>query len=156
MPLLMKLLHVITAFWFVAGLLGRTIAQWEAARVNDIHKVSTFMILAGRFEKLMVIPGSLAVLAFGLITAWVAQWPLLTVNWLSVSTILYLSLIPIIPLIFLPKGKIFEAALEDALKQGKVTPALTAAFFDRTVAAAHIYELAVIVIVIILMVAKPF
>jgi uncharacterized membrane protein len=158
MPLLMKLFHVITAFWFIAGLLGRTITMRQAARTSDVRMLATLVALAGRFENLMVIPGSMAVLGFGLVTAWLQGWPLLgaSSNWLFISTLLVLSMIPIIILIFVPRGKIFGKALEDAQVQGIVTPQLQAAFADRYVTAAHVYELASTLVVIILMVAKPF
>src|SRR5436190_1361768 len=105
MPLFMKFLHVITAFWFIAGLLGRTLTMWQAAKADDVRMVKLLVGLAGYFEHWMVRPGSLAVLGFGLVTAWLQNWPLLStsaglrVNWIWVSTLLYLSIIPIIALI---------------------------------------------------------
>ena len=50
----------------------------------------------------------------------------------------------------------FAAALAEATTQGRVTERLTAAFHDRTVFAAHVYEVAAIVVVFILMITKPF
>jgi hypothetical protein len=57
---LMKFLHVITAFWFIAGLLGRTVTMWQAARIRDVQMVKTLVQLSRYFENWMVIPGSLA------------------------------------------------------------------------------------------------
>jgi hypothetical protein len=50
----------------------------------------------------------------------------------------------------------FAAALADATERGIVTPELRAAFADRLVAAARTYEVVVIVVVVALMVLKPF
>ncbi len=50
----------------------------------------------------------------------------------------------------------FEQALQDAVSQGMVTAWLTAAFHDRVVYAAHVYELASVALIIFLMIAKPF
>jgi hypothetical protein len=61
-----------------------------------------------------------------------------------------------ISLVFLPRGKVFEAALQDAVAHGQVTSRLTAAFNDRVVAAGHIYELVGVAVIVYLMVAKPF
>ena len=72
------------------------------------------------------------------------------------SLVLYLSLIPQIPLIFIPRGRIFDAALADARQRGSVTPELTAAFHDRGVAFARTYEVVVVGIIVALMVLKPF
>jgi uncharacterized membrane protein len=162
MTLFVKFLHVITAMWFIGGLLGRTLTMWQASRTRDVLMVSTLVRLGGYFERWMVIPGSFAVLGFGLVTAWLARWPLLgslqgiPSNWLLVSTVLYLSMIPLIRFVFLPRGKVFEQALTSALALGSVTSELSAAFRDRVVGAAHVYELATVVLITWLMVAKPF
>jgi hypothetical protein len=78
------------------------------------------------------------------------------VNWLLVSLVLYLSLVPLIVGVFLPRGRVFDRVLQDARAQGRVTPALAVAFADPVVAAAHAWELLVIGLVIALMVTKPF
>ena len=57
---------------------------------------------------------------------------------------------------FLPRGRVFEAALEEAEAAGVVTDALRQAWSDPVVRAAHIYELTVVTIVLVLMLAKPF
>jgi hypothetical protein len=101
-------------------------------------------------------------LLFGLGAAWVYGWPLLgvlqgsSINWLFVSLLLYLSLIPVIIFIFLPRGKIFGQRLADAQAQDTMTTELRAAMVDPVVRAAHIYEAVVIAVVIYLMVMKPF
>jgi hypothetical protein len=162
MPLFMKFLHVITAFWFIAGLIGRTLTMWQATKVDDVRMVKLLVGLGGYFERWMVRPGSLAVLGFGLATAWLQNWPLLGtpaglhVNWIWVSLALSLSMIPVIALVFIPRGKIFEAALSGALEQNQVTPELKASFRDRPVKLAHRYELIITVVIILLMVIKPF
>lgn len=157
-----KLLHVLSAFWFTAGLIGRWFTQSRSAAAADIRTVKDLGQLSGFFENRMVIPGSMVVLGLGLLTAWAEGAPLLgffegsRVNWLLASILLYLSLIPIIPLIFLPRGKVFARALDEASARGQVTPALTAAFRDPVVRVAHIYELVAVGAIIILMVTKPF
>lgn len=159
---LMKFLHVITAFWFIAGLFGRTVVMWQASKNTDISMVKLLVKVSSYFEFWMVRPGSLAVLGFGLVTAWLQRWPLLgslqgiQSNWLLLSTLLYLSGIPIIAFVFIPRGKLFDKVLNAALEQGSVTTDLTAAFHDRAVGIAHAYELITTVIIILLMVMKPF
>ena len=157
-----KLLHVLAAIWFISGLLGRWFTLGQAARTSNIQTVSDLVNLGGQFERRMVIPGSLAVLLLGLITAWLQGWPILgvlqggTSNWLLVSLVLFLIQIPLIPLVFLPRGKIFGEALTQAVAQGHVTGVLSAAFGDKTVFAAHVTELVGTFIIVVLMVAKPF
>src|SRR6478672_7834725 len=150
------LLHVATAFWFVAGLAGRDVSITRAARATDIASVQALIGAADVFDRFFVIPGSIAVLVAGLIAMAATHLRLADETWLLVALILLLSIIPLVPLVFLPRGKVFEAALGDAVTVGEVTPALRAAFADRAVAGARWYERIVIAVVIILMVTKPF
>ncbi len=78
------------------------------------------------------------------------------VDWLFVSLLVYNSVIPLVPFVFIPRGRLFGVALADADAAGEVTPALTAAFDDPVVGWAHIYEFVAIVTVFVLMITKPF
>jgi hypothetical protein len=159
---LFKLLHVAVAFWFIAGLIGRQLALSQAARISDVNVFAGLSDLAGRFDRLMVIPGSQVVFLIGLITGWAGGWPVLgfleggKANWVLASIVLFLSSLPSIPLIFLPSGKRFDEALKAARTQGEVTPALRAVITNRTVAMAHAYEMTVVALIVVLMVLKPF
>ena len=61
------LLHVAVAFWFVAGLIGRNLTLARARSRQQVRLVAELVGLAGRFERLMVVPGSFAVLLLGLV-----------------------------------------------------------------------------------------
>ncbi len=162
MPFLLKILHVFLAFWFVSGLIGRWVALSQAAASREIHTTIALVQVAGCFERWMVIPGSMAVLLLGILTGIAGGWPVLgflqsgRAQWLLVSLLLFLSIVALVPWIFLPKGKIFEQALQEALALGQVTNRLLDAFHDRTVRAAHIYELAAVAAIVFLMITKPF
>lgn len=157
-----KLLHVALALWFVAGLVGRTLALAEARRSSDIVVLSALARLAGRFDRLLVIPGSQAVLVSGLLAAWLEGFPLLgflqgaRANWLLVSLLLFVGITALVPTVFIPSGKVFDQALARAIKAASVTSELTAALNDHRVAWAHRTELLVISVIIVLMVLKPF
>jgi hypothetical protein len=157
----LNVLHVLTAFVLVTGILGRGLTLREAARASNVHVVEALVGLAGRFETMVRAP-FIAVLVLGLLAAWRTGWPILGAlqgggaNWILIALILYASVIPLIVWVFLPRGRIFEAALRDAVAQGRVTPALRRAFGDPLVAAAHAWELIVLGGIIVLMVAKPF
>ena len=156
--LLLKLLHILSVIWTVGGILGRWVVLTRAARADDMRSVTALVGAAGPFERLMAIPGSFAVLVTGLLTAWAQGRPFLGSgsNWLLVSIVLFFSLAPVIAFAFVPGGRRFEQALEDADKRDAVTPELRTAFGDRAVAVARTYELVVIVAVLVLMVLKPF
>jgi hypothetical protein len=108
------------------------------------------------FDKRMVIPGSMAVLLFGLVAAFTGDVSFSENGWLLLALVLYLSLIPIVPLVFVPKGRVFDAALEDAASKGEPTPALREAMADRAVLGARWYERIVVAVIIVLMITKPF
>ena len=158
---ILKVAHAVLGVWIIAGLVGRWVTLGQAARSSDIVAVHTLLRLSDRFEWIVVRMPPF-VLLIGVATAIVQGRPFLGplqgagVDWLLVSIVIYLSIIPVIPLVFLPRGRVFAAALAEATDAGVVTPALTAAFRDPVVFAAHVYELAVIVGVFVLMITKPF
>jgi hypothetical protein len=151
------LVHVLAAFALVAGLIGRWITLNRAKASDDIANVTQLVGLAGPFERLVRV-GSTVVFLAGLLTVWAQGRPLFSTvsSWLAVALALFLSLIPLIVLLFLPRGRIFERALNDARARGTVTPELAAAFRDPMVRAAHIYEFIVVAAIVALMVLKPF
>ena len=151
-------LHVAAAFGFVAGVLGRDILLGEARRSSEIDRLSSLVRSAGPFERYLARPGSIVVLVLGIVVWWQQDLPLWGEGsrWVTVSLILYLSIIPLIPLVFVPRGKVFQAALASATAEGRVTPELTAALHDPLVALARWYELGVVTAVLLLMVTKPF
>ena len=158
MDALWLLLHILAGFALVSGIAGRTITIAEARRSDDVGRIEALMAAAGRFEGLLVRPGSLAVIVLGLVTMWAQDRRLVGEGnwWLLTSLVLYVLIGAFVPLVFLPRGRVFEAALDEAKAQGQVTPALRAAFADPTVAFARTTELVVILGIVALMVLKPF
>ena len=158
---MLKFLHVVSAIVAIAGLFGREVARVHARHSSDIHVVAAFVQVAGRFEQL-AIPGSIVVFVVGLLLAWLQGRPLLGFlqgaqsNWLLVSILLYLAIYPLVIFIFIPRGKVFDQALEAAIARGQVTSALAAAFNDPVVRLAHVTEGAIVVAILYLMIAKPF
>src|SRR5512145_2478979 len=96
--LLMKLFHVLAAFWLISGVVGRGLAFWQAGRAKDVHAVHALLQISEFFERYAVIPVSIAVLVFGLIVTWMLKWPLFgslqgsSSNWLLVSFILFVGI----------------------------------------------------------------
>ena len=152
------LLHVVAAFWFVAGLLGRNVTMARARTASDLRMLDELVTLSGRFERMMVIPGSIAVVVLGLLAAWALGQPLAGSNdwWLLTSLLLFVAIGVLVPVVFLPHGKVFEHALADAKARGEVTPELRTALRDPAVRNARAAELLVVAVIITLMVTKPF
>jgi hypothetical protein len=157
----LALTHALVGIVFVAGLIGRWVTLAAAERALDLGSIRTLIAVSRPFER-MVIVGSLLVFALGILTAIAQDRPFLgplqgaPVDWLFVSLLLFLSILPLVPLVFIPKGRVFDAALEEASASGRVTPALHAAFRDPVTRAAHVYELVAVTVVLGLMLAKPF
>jgi hypothetical protein len=157
----LKVVHALFGVWLIAAVVGRWVTLNRAASSNDLGAVHTLLGLSDRFEKwVRLVPNG--VLILGIATAIAQNRPFLGplqgagIDWLFVSLVLYLSIIPWILLVFLPRGRLFAAALEDADQQGAVTPRLTTAFHDPVVFAGHVYELVILGAVLTLMIAKPF
>jgi len=162
MSIWMKLFHIVTAIWFISGMIGRWAAYRRSATAADLPSLAALMRLGEFFDRRMVIPGSQAVLLFGLLTAWLQGWPILgslqgsPINWVFVSLILYLSDIPIVIAVLAPQRKIRERALAEALETGAITPALKSALSNQTVTIARLYEAGITAAILVLMVLKPF
>ena len=162
LPLILKLLHVFAAIWLITGLIGRNLVLSMAGRSTSVQQLQAMLPIGTIFEKRMVIPGSTAVLLAGLITAWAQGWPILgflqggASNWVLVSLFLFLTIFPLIRFVFLPRAKIFEAALKESAARDAITPELTAALHDPAVRAGHLYEIVLLVVIVSLMVLKPF
>ena len=74
--MILNLLHVLTAFLLVSGIVGRGLALRDAARADEIHTVAALVRLGGSFEALVRAP-SIALLGLGLLAAWRGGWPIL-------------------------------------------------------------------------------
>lgn len=160
----LRLVHILVGLLLAAGLLGRWVAlayAERAARESELSGVQALLGASGVFERIVVV-SSQVVLVLGLLAAWSLGYPLLgflqgaTSNWLLVSLVLYASVAVLIPTVFVPKSRTFDAALEGSLADGRTTPALVAAFADPTIRAAHIYEAGAVLSVLVLMILKPF
>lgn len=160
--LLVRFLHIISAIWFICGIVARQIVRAAAKKSGDVQRFASMNEAAGRIEAIMVIPGNLAVIIFGVILGLQLGSPILGFlqgspqNWLLVSNILLIVGLVCVPLVFIPRGKIFDVALKDALAKGQFTPALNASINDPVVRAVHIFEFVAFFLIVFLMVFKPF
>jgi hypothetical protein len=159
---LAKFLHIFSAIWFVGGLFARQLVRRVARKADDVQLFANLSQAAGTIEAAMVIPGSMAVLVIGVVLALMAGYPIFgflqgaSQNWLLASNILLITAMGLVPAVFLPRGKKFEPVLQSALAEGRLTPELRAAMDDPVVKIAHLYEQVAVIVVVALMVFKPF
>ncbi len=157
--LILKLAHILCAMAFVAGLVGRGVVRLRIPHIKSFETLQEIMALVGRFDDLLVIRGSQLTLISGLLVWWAGGWPVFAgghPSWVLVSTVLLLSLLPLVFLVFLPRGKVFAKVFAEALAQQWITPGLRAALADRAVLYATVYESVTVAIILCLMVLKPF
>jgi uncharacterized membrane protein len=161
--LLMKLLHVLAAFWMISGVIGRDLTFWRSGKVTDVQAAHALLQVSEFFERYAVIPVSVAVLLFGLLITWMQQWPLFgflqgaSSNWLLISFILFVGISAVIgPLGLVARRRERTRAMAEALAQGTITPRLMAALNDKVVIQFRTVELVILVIIIVLMVMKSF
>jgi uncharacterized membrane protein len=160
--LVLRFLHIASAIIFVGGILARQLVRSVAENSPDVRTFAILSQAAGRIESFMVIPGNQAVFLFGVILALITGAPVLGVlqgsaqNWLLVSNILLLLGVLTVPLVFVPRGRRFDLALQDALAQGQWTPQLRAMVQDKLVRFVHTAEIVMLVLITYLMVFKPF
>src|SRR5215207_8164073 len=156
--LVILFLHISSVIVFVGGIFARQIVRSVAEKTEDIHQFAALSQGAGRIESLMVIPGNMAAIAFGVILALITHAPILgflqgaSQNWLLVTNILLVIGLLLVPLVFLPRGKTFEPVLQDALAQGQITPQLRVKLNDGVVRFAHGFEIISLVVIVFLMV----
>src|SRR5690242_5307063 len=92
--LTVKFLHIIAVIMFVGGLFAQQLVRRSIKRTDDIKMFTTLNYAAGRIESILVIPGSGATLALGIILALIGGFPIFgflqgaSQNWLLVSNIL--------------------------------------------------------------------
>lgn len=153
--------HALLGAVFLGGLIGRWIVLGMAERADTLARMQTLTRAAQPFERIVIV-GSQAVVVLGIISAIAQGRPFLgpiqgaPIDWLFVSVVLVFTVPVIVPLVFLPRGRVFAAAMADATARDEVTSELVTAWRDPVVRAAHVYELVIISLVFVLMVAKPF
>lgn len=160
--LLVRSLHVLSAMVMLGGILARQIVRREASRSADVRQFAALTAASRRLDNLMVIPGSTAVGALGLILAFMTGAPLLGFlqganrNWLLAALVLMLLAGVLVPLVFLPQRRRIEAALKTALQQDRMTPELRAAADERAPKFWHLIEEIAVVVIVLLMALRPF
>ena len=156
---LIKVLHILVVTAVIAGVIGRALIRARLVRLDDIYIVREFVLLEGRFDQWLVVYGSITTLLTGLLLTWLGHWPLLNAGvptWTLIGAVLFLSTIPLVIWVYLPRGKIFSLVFQEALAKKRVTVELRTAFSDRVIRASYLYEYIMLPIVLTLMVIKPF
>ena len=157
---LLKLLHVLSAMWLVAGLLGRAVALSTARRSPEMRIIKAIADVSGRLENLMIAPGILAVLVTGIATAVVGGISLLGPIdggplWVFVPLLILVFAVATTPMT-LSHDRKWGQALEDAAQRGAVTDTLRPYLDGRAMIRRYAPDISAVALIVVLMVLKPF
>jgi hypothetical protein len=158
---LLRLGHALAGISFVVGLAGIWIVGGLIRREDSLDRMDTLTRAAEPFGRMTTI-GGVIMAVLGVATALALGRPLFgplqggRVDWLFVSVLLILPLFAFLAVVYPRKGRAIAAALADARAAGAVTPELLAARNDSLLRRARTYELVAVVVVLVLMIAKPF
>ena len=157
---LLQLLHVLSAMWLVGGLLGRAVALSSARRAPEMRIIKAIADVSGRLENLMIAPGIFAVLVTGIATAVAGGISLLGPidggPWWVVVPLLILVFAVVTTPLTLSHDRRWGQALEDAAQRGVVTDTLRVYLDGRAMFRHYAPDIAAVVLIVALMVLKPF
>ena len=160
--LLIKFLHILAVTITVGGMFARQLVRAQAKKSVDVHEVASLTRVAVRIDRALVIPWSNIILLMGIVLAIMQKWPIFgflqgsSQNWLLASNILLVSMMVLIPAVFVPHNKRVESLLQSALAENRITQELTSALNDKKNMMAHYAEEVIVLVIAALMVLKPF
>jgi hypothetical protein len=77
-------------------------------------------------------------------------------NWLLVANLLVITILVVVFALFVPNNRRLEPMIQSALAEESVTPELRDALSDKVIIWAHHFEEAAGIVIVALMVFKPF
>jgi Ca2+/Na+ antiporter len=147
---IVRTLHILAGIWFTCGVAAYLLTRFTMLKSDDVRSVHAMVGLLARFRNLMIRPGSMLLLIFGLWAAWYESWPRFTIH----AIVLLVILVPFVVLTVRGGGKI-EAASAEAVQAGSVTPALSAALRDRKVVVGEVGIGIITLLFLLMMIIKP-
>ena len=156
MTSLLTFLHIASVIWFVGGVFfiqGQAILRARSDHLVVIAAAQRSIIVA---DRIFIEPGSFLVPLFGLANAISQGRNLLEVSWLSTAIILFI--VAVIPGVayHIPASRRITRLLQAAEQQGMVTPELQAAVRSPALMWVGYFQILLFVIILALMVFKPF
>ena len=145
-----RTLHILAGIWFTAGVAAYLLTRLAMRKSEDVRGMSALVDLMARFRNLMIRPGGMLLLIFGLWAAYDESWPEFSIH----ALILLIIFIPF--MLLTAKGShAIETASAEALQAGSVTPALRTAMRDRKLQIGEWGIGIITVLFLLLMLIKP-
>lgn len=144
-----RTLHILAGIWFTCGVAAYLLTRLAMLKSDDARSVHALVGLTGRFRNLMIRPGSILLLIFGLWTAYYEAWPRFSIE----AIVLLVILVPFVVLTVKGGGRI-EAASAEAVQSGPVTQALSVALRDRKTVVGEVGIGVITLLFLLLMILK--
>ena len=145
-----RTLHILAGIWFTCGVAAYLLTRLAMLKSDDVRSVQALVGLTGRARNIMIRPGSILLLVFGLWTAYYESWPRFAIH----AIVLLVVLVPFI--VFTVKGgRRIEAASAEAMQVGSVTPGLSTALRDRKTVVGEVGIGVITLLFLLLMTLKP-
>jgi len=158
---LLRLGHALAGVAFVVGLAGIWIVSDFASRADTPASMRQLLRVARPFGQLTT-GGGITLTVLGVATAIALGRPLLgplqggSVDWLFVSVLLLIPIFGFLAVVYPRFGHRLGEALSAAEAEGRITADLTAAWADPVYRLARRYELGAVIVILALMISKPF
>jgi uncharacterized membrane protein len=86
------LVHVLAAFWYVAGYIGTNLCTELARRARTDDECRAALSFSGRFDRWLNAPGGMAVGLSGLAAVWVLGYAI-TTQWVALAVVLFAGIV---------------------------------------------------------------
>lgn len=146
----------------VGGVLARQMVRSRLRRTNDRAAFAELAAAVGLIDRRLVIPGSSLAVLVGIGLAWMTGAPFLGFlqgaerNWLLVANLLIIFGMLVVLRIFLPVRRQVETWLEQSAPGDPVPDRLLEVLNNRKLQSAYLLEAVSLLVVVALMVFKPF
>lgn len=157
-----RFLHIVSAFLFVGGIVARQLLRSSSEKTDNARNFVALGKAVGQIENFMIIPGILGVIGFGVILARITRTPSFgflegaSRNWLVVSIVLLILSLLTVPVINALRGDKFDTTLMDAIAKDQMTAQLRSELNKTTIRLMYLAQLVLPVIILTLMIFKPF
>jgi uncharacterized membrane protein len=143
------LIHVLAAFWYVAGYVGTNLCTELARRARTDEECRAALTFSSRFDRVLNAPGGMAVGLSGLAAVWVLSYGL-TTPWIVLSVVLFAGVV----LLGIFYWSRFGRRIESAMAADDWTGVRRLLTEPRIVLLSRLENVAVLAIVV-LMVLRP-
>jgi hypothetical protein len=148
--MIVRTLHILAGIWFTAGAAAYLFTRLAMLKEQDVRGVDALVRLMARFRNLMIRPGGMLLVIFGLWAAYYESWPRFSIE----AIVLLVIFVPFMALVARGSHGL-EPISAEAVQAGSLTPALNSALRDRKLVIGEWGIAVITVLFLLLMIVKP-